>query len=102
RQIADRKNKAAIAFKDDQENIAILTRKLASAPESQKENLQDQIEVAKAQADLDQDELDDASEDLEQAGGDPQSKLKRLKAEHDAAEQNLVPAGSAVDPHERD
>ena len=37
------------------------TRKLAAAPESQKDNLQDQIDVAKAQMDLDQDELDDAS-----------------------------------------
>ena len=59
-------------------------RKLAAAPEAQKENLQDQIDVAKAQMDLDQDEFDDAAEDLEQAGGDPQSKIKRLKAEHEA------------------
>ena len=40
---------------------------------SQKDNLQDQIDVAKAQLELDQDELDDASEDLEQAGGDPEA-----------------------------
>jgi small-conductance mechanosensitive channel len=102
KQIEDRKKKAILELQEDQASIAQLTRKLAAAPESQKENLQDQIEVAKAQMDLDQDELDDASEDLEQAGGDPQAKLKRLKAEHDASEQNLAPAGSAVDPHERD
>jgi small-conductance mechanosensitive channel len=102
KQIENRKNKAILELKEDQESIAQLTRKLGAAPDAQKDNLQDQIEVAKAQMDLDQDELDDASEDLEQAGGDPQAKLKRLKAEHDAAEQNLAPAGSAVDPHERD
>ena len=102
RQIATRKTKAGLTLKEDQENIALLTRKLASAPESQKDNLQDQLDVAKAQADLDQDELDDASEDLEQAGGDPQSKIKRLQEEHEAGDHNVVVAGSAVNPHEQE
>src|SRR5258708_27395884 len=57
KQLAERKNKAALALKEDRDNIAQLTRKLAAAPNSQKENLQDQIDVAKAQTDLDQDEL---------------------------------------------
>jgi small-conductance mechanosensitive channel len=100
--LEERKNKATLALKEDQESIAQLTRKLAAAPESQKDNLQDQIDVAKAQMDLDQDEVDDASEDLEQAGGDPQSKLKRLKAEHDAGDQTNTQPTSAVNPHEYD
>jgi small-conductance mechanosensitive channel len=99
--LAQRKNKALLGLKEDQEGIAQLTRKLSAAPESQKENLQDQIDVAKAQMDLDQDELDDASEDLEQAGGDPQSKIKRLKAEHDASDHS-APVASTVNPHEHD
>jgi len=103
RQLADRKNKAELALKEDQEGIALLTRKLAAAPDSQKDNLQDQIDVAKAQMDLDQDELDDASEGLEQAGGDPQSKIKRLQAEHESGEHSGDSAlGSAVNPHEQD
>jgi small-conductance mechanosensitive channel len=102
KQILDRKNKAALALKEDQDNIAQLTRRLAAAPAQQKENLQDQIDVAKAQSDLDQYEVDDASEDLEQAGGDSQSKIKRLKAEHDAGDQNQTAIGSAVNPHEQD
>lgn len=102
RQIAARKTKAQQTLKEDQDTIALLTKKLASAPESQKDNLQDQIDVAKAQADLDQDELDDATEDLEQAGGDPQSKIKRLQAEHEEGDHNVAPAGSAVNPHEQD
>src|SRR5579863_776713 len=100
--IAERKSKAELALKEDQESIAQLTRKLAAAPESQKDNLQDQIDVAKAQADLDQDEFDDASELLEQAGGDPQSKLKRLKAEHDASDHNAAQPGSSANPYEQD
>ena len=100
--IAERKNKAELALKEDQESIAQVTRRLAAAPESQKDNLQDQIDVAKAQADLDQDEFDDASELLEQAGGDPQSKLKRLKAEHDASDHNTAQPGSSANPYEQD
>src|SRR5271169_5445668 len=103
RAISDREKKAEQALKDDQESITLLTRKLAAAPESQKENLQDQIDVAKAQMDLDQDELDDAAEDLEQAGGDPQSKIKRLQAEHEAGDHaTQVALGSGVSPHEQD
>src|SRR5580698_11116708 len=103
RQISDRKNKAELALKEDEEGITLLTRKLAAAPETQKDNLQDQLDVAKAQMDLDQDELDDATEDLDQAGGDPQSKIKRLQAEHEAGEHNgTATVGSAVNPHEQD
>ncbi len=103
RQLSDRKNKAELALKEDQEGITLLTRKLAAAPDAQKDNLQDQIDVAKAQMDLDQNELDDASEDLEQAGGDPQSKIKRLQAEHESGEHSAeVGLGSAVNPHEQD
>jgi small-conductance mechanosensitive channel len=102
KQISARKAKAEQTLKEDQENIAQLTRKLAAAPEAQKDNLQDQIDVAKAQMDLDQDELDDASEDLEQAGGDPQSKIKRLQEEHEAGDHNVAAAGSAVNLHEQD
>ncbi len=79
KEVADRKNKKQQALKEDQDNVAALTKRLAAAPESQKDNLQDQIDVAKAQMELDQDEFDDASEDLEQAGGDPQAKIKRLQ-----------------------
>ncbi len=102
RQVLARKIKAQETVRDDQENITLLTRKLAAAPESQKDNLQDQIDVAKAQLDLDQNELDDASEQLEQAGGDPQAKIKRLQAEHEASDHNSAPVGSAVNPHEQD
>ncbi len=101
--LLQRKTKAELATKEDQEGVTLLTRKLAAAPDSQKDNLQDQIDVAKAQMDLDQDEFDDAAEYLEQAGGDPQSKIKRLQAEHEAGEHGAeTPLGSTVDPNERD
>jgi small-conductance mechanosensitive channel len=102
KQIADRKAKAEQAVKEDQQNIALLTQRLATAPETKKDSLQDQIDVIKAQLELDQDELDDAAEDLEQAGGDPQSKIKRLQAQHEAGDHNPTAVGSAVNPQERD
>ncbi len=49
KKLADRKDKVEQAVKEDQEGIALLTKQLAAAPESQKDNLQDQIDVAKAQ-----------------------------------------------------
>ena len=101
RQIAARKAKAEDAVKDDEDKVALLTRNLASAPERQQDSVQDQIDVAKAQLELDQDELDDATEDLEQAGGDPQSKIKRLQAEHEAGDHDATNAGSAANPVEQ-
>jgi small-conductance mechanosensitive channel len=102
KQLADRKKKAQDALKEDQDSVAQLTRKLSSAPDSQKDNLQDQIDVAKAQMDLDQDELDDAADDLERAGADPQSKIKRLKAEHDASDRDNAQTVSTVSPFEQE
>jgi small-conductance mechanosensitive channel len=101
KQLLDRKNKRQQAIAEDQANIALLTRKLAAAPPKQKDNVQDQFDVAKAQAELDQDELDDAAEALEQAGGDPQAKIKRLQAQHEASDHEQTQTGSAVNPHEQ-
>ena len=102
KEIAGRKAKSEQALKDDQENVKALTRKLAATPESLKDNLNDQLDVAKAQLELDQDEFDDASEDLEQAGGDPESKIKRLQEQHEAGDHNPPPVGSAVNQYEQD
>lgn len=101
--LAERKKKADNTLKQDQDEVTQLTRRLGTAPESEKDKIQDQIDIAKAQMDLDQDEVDDATEDLEQAGGDPEAKIKRLKAEHDAAGHDTDAAvGSAVNAHERE
>ena len=88
KEVAARKAKADAAVKADQETIAQVTRKLAAAPDAKKDNLQDQLDVAKAQLDLDQDELEDAAEDLERAGGDPQAKIRQLQQEHEAGGHN--------------
>src|ERR1700733_3071866 len=97
--LLDRKNKAESAVKADQDRIDQLTKRLAAAPESQKDNLQDQIAVAKGQFELDQDESEDAAEDLAQAGGDPQAKIKQLLEEHEAGHSEAQgPSATAPDP----
>jgi small-conductance mechanosensitive channel len=94
----DRKTKAGAAVKTDQDTIDQATKRLATAPESQKDNLQDQIAVAKGQLELDQDEFEDASEDLARAGGDPQAKIQRLLEEHEAGHSEAQNQNPAPEP----
>ena len=86
--LSDLRDKAAATVENDQQLLKDLTRKLALAPEAGKNRLEDQLDVAKAQLELDQDELDQAAVDLERAGGDPQARIQRLKAAHEAADQD--------------
>ena len=83
-ELATRATKAERVVKADKELIAHLTRQLASAKESDKDDLQDQSDVAKAQLELDQDELDDAQQDLLRAGGNPRARIQQLLQEHEA------------------
>jgi len=89
KQLADKKNQAQQAVQADQDNVDLLKRRLSTASESQKDNLQDQLGVAQAQLELDQDEEDDAAAALEQAGGDPQTDVQRQKQQHDDEEAYL-------------
>jgi small-conductance mechanosensitive channel len=101
KKLSDKKTQLQQALKEDQDSVADLTKRVAAAPESKRENLQDQLNVAQAQLELDQDELDDASETLVQAGGDPQTEVQRLKQAHDDEEAHLsTHVGSAANPAE--
>ena len=80
------KKQAEAAVEADQHRIAQLTRQIPLAKGAEQDALEDQLEVVKAQMELDQDDLDDVAADLESAGGDPQAKVRRLKAAHEAAD----------------
>jgi small-conductance mechanosensitive channel/uncharacterized protein YjiS (DUF1127 family) len=82
RELMVRSFKAESIVKADQELITKLTRQHVSASDASKDDLQDQLDVAKAQLELDQDELDDARQDLLR-GGNPQGKIQQLMQEHD-------------------
>ncbi|SPF51843.1 MscS Mechanosensitive ion channel [Candidatus Sulfopaludibacter sp. SbA4] len=73
-----------------QQRITQLTKDAAT-----KDTAADQLELAKAQLALDQDELDDAQQELELKGGDEHSKLERALQEHEAAQHQVaVPLGA--------
>jgi small-conductance mechanosensitive channel len=87
------KAKLQAEVKADQERIAELAKKAAAAPDGSQDA---QLEMAKAQLELDQDELDEASEALERVGGDPQARIRRLQAAHSAAD--AAPSEGAAVP----
>jgi small-conductance mechanosensitive channel len=69
----------------DKNRVDALTAAEAKASGSKKDTLSDQLDLAKAQAELDQDEVDEAKEDLAQAGGDPQGRIQTMLEQHEAA-----------------
>jgi small-conductance mechanosensitive channel len=72
----------------DKALVARLTAALDKASEDRKDALNDQLEVAKAQQELDQDEVDDAKQDLIRAGGDPHGRIQAMLDEHEAASKS--------------
>ncbi len=70
---------------DDQARVADLAASLAKAGPATVQGITDRLELAKAQAALDADEVDDARGDLQRAGGDPQGRIQSIVAEHEAA-----------------
>jgi small-conductance mechanosensitive channel len=69
----------------DNAQVAQLTSALDKASGVKQTTLQDQLEQAKVQAELDQDEVDNAKQELIRAGGDAQDGIEQLMKEHDAA-----------------
>ncbi len=69
-------------------DVARLTKLQAGAKESQKEALTQQLDLTKSRQELIEDELADAHQDLERAGGDPQSRIQRMVDEYNASEQS--------------
>ncbi len=91
KELVSAKEKARAAVDADQKRIHQLGQQLAGAQGREKEQLEDQLEVAKAQMELDHDELDESAENLERAGGDPQARIQRLKTAFDAAQKTSPP-----------
>ena len=82
-------NRTQAAVKQDQDRIDLLQKQLAVAKEDRKDSLQQQIDLAKAQLELDQDELEDAKEDLIRSGADRLSRIQRQFARHEAAQHEF-------------
>ena len=85
KEIQARLQKAEKALEADNAQVEQLTSADAKASGVKKDALDDQLDLAKAQLELDQDEVDDAKQDLVRAGGDPQSRIQAMVDEHEAA-----------------
>src|SRR5580700_5360503 len=88
KQFQAKQQKAENALDADKAQVAQLTAAEAKASGSRKDALDDQLDLAKAQLELDQDEIDDAKQDLIRAGGDLQGRIQAMTEQHEAASQS--------------
>ena len=102
-QISGQLQQAIGAAAADQVQVTELTAAVAKAGPSAVQALTDRLELAKAQLALDQDEVDDARQDLQRAGGDPQGRVQSIVAEHEAAsrasDSTRIVITRAPEPH---
>src|SRR6266480_3520357 len=85
KEIQARLQQAERAVEADKAEVARLTTAFEKASADKKDALDDQLDVAKAQLELDQDEADDAKQDLIRSGGDPKGRIQSMVEEHEAA-----------------
>ncbi len=87
RELYLRNQQAQATLTEEKAHLEQLKAKLPAASASEKESIQEQIDLFEAQQALDEDELEDARQDLIRAGGDREGAVQRLREEHEAAEQ---------------
>jgi len=85
KEIQARLQQAERAVEADKAEVVRLTTAFEKASADKKDALDDQLDVAKAQLELDQDEADDAKQDLIRSGGDPKGRIQSMVEEHEAA-----------------
>ena len=83
--IQDRIAKVQTAIEQKQNDVAQLTEKVKTARPSQRDGLQQQLDVGQAELNFYKERLDDVKDDLVRAGGDPHSRVQQLVDEHEAA-----------------
>jgi small-conductance mechanosensitive channel len=69
----------------DNARVAQLTAAAAKATRAEADRLDNELQQAKAQAELDQDDVDNAKQELVLAGGDTEARIEELMREHEAA-----------------
>jgi small-conductance mechanosensitive channel len=85
KQIQARLQNAENALDRDKARVEQLTTALAKATGAKKDSLDNQLQQAKVQVELDQDEVDNAKQELSDAGGEAQGRIEELVKEHEAA-----------------
>ncbi len=95
--VQDRKARSQALLDADQQRVNDLTTQLSQARTAQKDALQDELDLAQSQLELDKDELDEASQDLIDAGGNPRAGIEALIQAHAAqVKAQTRPAGSTT------
>lgn len=85
RAIEARRQQSLSLLDADQQRVAELTAALKNATPKQRDPLQDQLNLAESQQDLDKDELAEADQDLTDAGGNREEKIQSMMQDHEAA-----------------
>jgi small-conductance mechanosensitive channel len=95
-QIQQRVEEAQKAAATDTETVKQLTAELAKANAADKPAIQDRLDLAQSQVELEQDEVQEANADLLEAGGNVHQRIQIMQEEHQAAERNAsTPAATA-------
>lgn len=94
--IQDRLSKAQQQLATDSAHARQLSDALARAPDAAKASIQDELDLAQAQQELDQDEVTQANDDLMQAGGNVHQRIQMMQQEHEAAEHQRESAAAAA------
>ncbi|HVH82772.1 MAG TPA: mechanosensitive ion channel domain-containing protein [Steroidobacteraceae bacterium] len=96
-EIQDRLTRAQRQLASESERVKRLTDALGKAADADKPPIQDQLDLAQAQQQLDQDEVTEANDDLMRAGGNEHQRVQMMQQEHEAAAQSrqAAPAPAA-------
>jgi small-conductance mechanosensitive channel len=97
--IADRLQSAQKQLDGDQARVNQLTTALAQPGAAQNSTLQDRLDLAQSQLELDKDEVATANQDLMLAGGNAHQRIQKMMQDHAAAAANHPrPKPTAADP----
>jgi len=96
-----RLQKAEKSLEADNARVEQLTSALSKATGVKANSLSDQLEEAKVQVQLDQDEVDNAKQELTIAGGNTQARIEQLMKEHDDASHvaDTTTVNTTTPPH---
>src|SRR5437660_2933077 len=95
--IQNRLQKSEQLLENDQAHVAQLTAAVGQARGPEKTSLQDELDLAQSQLDLDRDEVEEANQDLLEGGGNLHQRIQTMIQEH-AAAQHHRPAATAAGP----
>ena len=100
KQLQARLQNAEKSLDGDKARVARLTAALAKATGVKQDSLDDQLEQAKVDVQLDQDEVDNAQQELTLAGGDAQGRIEQLIKEHEDASRvaDTTTVNTAAEP----